>query len=482
MMVITLRKQVIKMAKVRKINTRPQFTSPVLRATTNTGFRVAAYARVSTDAEEQSSSFEAQKDYYERLINETPGWTFAGIYADRGISGTSTDHRAGFQAMMEDCCAGKIDRILTKSVSRFARNTVDSLNAIRELKSLGIGVDFQKENIFTLDSKGEFLITIMSSLSQEESRSISENVRWGIKKRMSDGKYSVTYSHFIGYDRGADGKMVINENEANIVRFIFRSRLQGYSDTATANRLMELGVPAPYGGEKWSPTVVRHMLSNEKMKGDALIQKSYVADFLDKRQRKNKGEVQQYYVTGGHEAIIDPVLFDHVQETVKASIEDERGFSGVNPWSTKLICGKCGNYFRIKHRHYKVCWECRDGYKKPDPCKNSYIYETARDWHVKEIMRTALGGRPDVVKTVNGIIDRVVKDEKRKERVKTAVTEFGRMPAEQLVTDDEDFLLVIKAIRFFPDYHIDAELVDGSRMEMELKPCWPEERKVRRRG
>ena len=296
---------------------------------------------------------------------------------------------------------------------------------------------------------------------------------------MADGKYSVTYSHFIGYDRGADGKMVINENEANIVRFIFRSRLQGYSDTATANRLMELGVPAPYGGEKWSPTVVRHMLSNEKMKGDALIQKSYVADFLDKRQRKNKGEVQQYYVTGGHEAIIDPVLFDHVQETVKASIEDERGFSGVNPWSTKLVCGKCGNYFRIKHRHYKACWECRDGYKKSDPCKNSYIYETARDWHVKEIMRAVLVERPDVVETVNGIIDRVVKDEVRKERVKTVVAEFGRKQAEQLVADDEDFLLAIKAIRFFPDYHIDAELVDGSRMEMELKPCWPEERKRR---
>ena len=150
----TRRKLVIRMANVRKINTRPQFGSPVFRAAASghSGLRVAAYARVSTDLEEQSSSFEAQKDYYERLINETPGWTFAGIYADRGISGTSTDHRAGFQAMMEDCRAGKIDRILTKSVSRFARNTVDSLNAIRELKSLGIGVDFQKENIFTLDS------------------------------------------------------------------------------------------------------------------------------------------------------------------------------------------------------------------------------------------------------------------------------------------------------------------------------------------
>lgn len=193
-------------------------------------------------------------------------------------------------------------------------DSTSSCNPYRYFKGFQKGFHFQNESCDCIKylNLGEFLITIMSSLSQEESRSISENVRWGIKKRMSDGKYSVTYSHFIGYDRGADGKMVINENESNIVRFIFRSRLQGYSDTATANRLMELGVPAPYGGEKWSPMVVRHMLSNEKMKGDALIQKSYVADFLDKRQRKNKGEVQQYYVTGGHEAIIDPVLFDHV--------------------------------------------------------------------------------------------------------------------------------------------------------------------------
>ena len=297
---------------------------------------------------------------------------------------------------------------------------------------------------------------------------------------MADGKYSVTYSHFIGYDRGENGKMVINENEANIVRFIFRSRLQGYSDMTIARRLTELGVPAPYGGEKWSHTVIRYMLSNEKMKGDALIQKSYVADFLDKRQRKNKGEVQQFYVTGGHEAIIDPALFDHVQEVVRESIEDERGFSGVNPWSSKLVCGKCGNYFRSKHRHYKACWECRDSYKKPDPCKNSYIYETARDWHVKGIMRRALSERLDVVKTLNGIIDRVVRDEARREKAKTAVVEFGKLPAEHLVTDDEDFLLAIRAIRFFPDYHIDAELVDGSRMQLELKPCWPEEKRRRK--
>ena len=470
------------MPNVRKINTKPQFTSPVFRtAAGNTGLRVAAYARVSTDAEEQSSSFEAQKDYYERLINETAGWTFAGIYADRGITGTSTEHRAGFLSMMDDCRAGKIDRILTKSVSRFARNTVDSLNAIRELKTLGIGVDFEKENIFTLDSKGEFLITIMSSLSQEESRSISENVRWGIKRRMADGKYSVTYSHFIGYDRGEDGKMVVNENEANIVRFMYRRSLQGYSDTTIADKLMELNVQAPCGGKTWHTAVVNHMLSNEKMKGDALIQKSYVVDFLDKKQRKNKGEVQQYYVTGGHEAIVEPELFDYVQEMVRRSIEDGRGFSGVNPWSSRLVCGKCGNYFRVKHRHYKACWECRDSYKRPDPCKNTYIYETAREWHIKEIMKTALNKRPDVVKNVGRIIDRVVTDDERRERVKAAVAEFGRMPVEQLISDDEDFLLAIRAIRFFPDFHIEAELIDGSRMEMELKPCWPDKEKRRRK-
>ena len=164
----------------------------------------------------------------------------------------------------------------------------------------------------------------------------------------------------------------------------------------------------------------------------------------------------------------------------RRSIEDKRGFSGVNPWSSRLVCGKCGNYFRVKHRHYKACWECRDSYKRPDPCKNTYIYETAREWHVKEIMRRALEERPDVVKTMSWIIDRVVKDPERRERLKAAMADFRELPAEQLTSDDEDFLLAIKAIRFFPDYHIEAELVDGSRMEMELKPCWPEKENRRR--
>ena len=253
-----------------------------------------------------------------------------------------------------------------------------------------------------MDSRGEFLITVMSSLSQEESRSISENVRWGVKKRMADGKYSVNYTQFIGYDQGPDGRMVVNRNEAKVVRFIYRSFLQGYSDPEIGKRLMEMGIPAPCGGQTWHASVVGYMLSNEKMKGDALIQKSYTTDFLDKRH-KNKGEVQQYYVSGGHEAIIDPDLFDYVQEMRRERKEDPRGFSGMNPWSNRMVCGKCGNYFRHKHRHYRACWECRDSYRKENPCKNTFIYETAREWHVKELMRRVLVERPDVVRTLAGI-------------------------------------------------------------------------------
>ena len=318
------------MAKVRKIHVRPQASAliqPGERGISN-GLRVAAYARVSTTLDEQNSSFEAQKDYYEKLITTTPGWTYAGIYADRGISGTSTDHREGFQQLMEDSRAGKIDRILTKSVSRFARNTVDSLNAIRELKALGIGIEFEKEGIFTLDSKGEFLLTIMSSLSQEESRSISENVRWGVKKRMADGKYSVNYSHFLGYKKGPDGRMVVDENEAHIVRFIFRSRLSGYSTTEISKQLMALDVPAPAGGKTWSPSVVNHILSNEKMKGDALLQKSYTKDFLSKKEWEcfQRGIIWEY-------ARFHPMNIDERQNVLRWALLGNDIHSNPNGWT-----------------------------------------------------------------------------------------------------------------------------------------------------
>lgn len=207
--------------------------------------KVAAYARVSTNFDEQVSSFEAQRDYYTNHIKSKPEWQFVGVYTDEGISATSTKNREGFNQMIEDALDGKIDLIITKSVSRFARNTVDTLTTVRKLKENGVEVYFEKENIFTMDSKGELLITIMSSLAQEESRSISENVTWGQRKRFSDGKVSLPYGQFLGYEKGEDGLPKIVEKEAEIVRKIYRLFLKGKTPSGIAKELTEENIPTP---------------------------------------------------------------------------------------------------------------------------------------------------------------------------------------------------------------------------------------------
>jgi len=268
--------------------------------------KVAGYARVSTDLEEQQSSYEAQVDYYTSYIKSRDDWEFVSVYTDEGISATSTRHREGFQQMVADALAGKIDLIVTKSVSRFARNTVDSLSTIRELKEHGTEVYFEKENIWTFDSKGELLLTIMSSLAQEESRSISENVRWGQRKKFSDGRYSLNYKNFLGYDKGPDGTLVINKEQAKIVRRIFGEFLTGHTPFQIAKRLTADGIPTPAGKKKWSYTTVRSVLSNETYMGDKLLQKTYSIDFLSKNRLKNQGQVPQYYVEQDHPAIIPP--------------------------------------------------------------------------------------------------------------------------------------------------------------------------------
>ena len=253
--------------------------------------KVAAYARVSTDKDEQLSSYEAQCDYYTKFIKTRNDWEFAGIYSDEGVTGTSTTKREGFQAMIKDALDGKIQLILTKSVSRFARNTVDSLTTIRQLKEHGVEVYFEKENIWTFDSKGEMLLTILSSLSQEESRSISENVKWGQRKKSSDGKFSLGYSWFLGYDKGPDGTLVINPEQAKIVERIYSDFLSGKSVNGIADALTNDGVPTPGGKTIWSDTTVRSILQNEKYKGCALLQKTYTADYLTKKEVKNNREV-----------------------------------------------------------------------------------------------------------------------------------------------------------------------------------------------
>ena len=350
---------------------------------------MAAYCRVSTDQEEQLLSYENQVRFYTESINSNPEYECAGIYADEGISGTNTKKRDEFNRMILDCRAGKIDRIITKSISRFARNTLDCLNYVRELKGLGIGVIFEKEAIDTLDAKGEVLLTILSSLAQDESRNISENSTWGIRKRFEIGQYKMSTKRFLGYDADENGKLVVNKQQAKIVKRIFMEFLWGKT-TDYIKRIFEReGVINWDGGTKWQATTICSMLENEKYKGDTLLQKSYTVDFLTKKRVQNEGEIQQYYIEDDHEAIIEPWIWECVQLETKRR---ERYLEGhnitrfsqnteANPFSSKIICGECNRAFarkgwRTPSGDRKV-WQCSERYKVKGVlgCGNRHIDE-----------------------------------------------------------------------------------------------------------
>ena len=257
------------MEQQRKVKTIPATLKPFTSSPIgeNRKRRVAAYARVSTDHDEQFTSYEAQIDYYTKYIEARSDWDFVKVYTDEGITGTSTKHREGFKQMVADALDGKIDLIVTKSVSRFARNTFDSLTTIRELKEHSVECYFEKENIWTFDGKGELLITIMSSLAQEESRSISENCTWGQRKRFADGKVTVPFKRFLGYDRGPNGELVVNEEQAKLVKRIYRMFMEGTTPYGIATKLTEENIPSPSGKQKWHAGTVKAILSNEKIQG-----------------------------------------------------------------------------------------------------------------------------------------------------------------------------------------------------------------------
>lgn len=334
--------------------------------------RVAAYARVSTEQDEQQNSYEAQVDYYTRYITNNPNWIFVGVFSDEGISGTNTKKREGFNRMIEFALNGEIDLILTKSISRFARNTVDTLKTVRELKSVGVEVVFEKENLHTMDPKCEVMLTIMSSLAQEESRSISENVRWGIHKSMQDGKVNLAYAHFLGYQKGPDGRPEIVEEEAAIVRDIYEMYLAGKSIQAIADTLTKRNIPTPAGRERWSISTVRSILSNEKYKGEALLQKTYTADYLTKEVRKNNGEMMSIRVRKSHEAIIDPETFDYVQELLQARKNRKAKVQSKHPFAGRIICGDCGGFYGHK------VWRVRSTGERYDVWYCNHKYDNAK--------------------------------------------------------------------------------------------------------
>ena len=314
--------------------------------------------------------------YYKTYIESHEDWEFVGMYSDEGITATNTKKRDGFNQMVEDALDGKIDLIITKSVSRFARNTVDSLTTIRKLKDKGIEVYFEKENIWTLDAKGELMITIMSSLAQEESRSISENTTWGKRKQFADGKGSVAFSWFLGYDK--DFK--INEEQAATVRLIYRLFISGLSFYAITKELESRGIKSPSGKDRWHISTVKSILTNEKYRGDALLQKQYTTDFLQKKRKTNNGEIPQYYVEEHHEAIIPPAQFDFVQAEL-ARREQNGRYSGVSIFSNKIKCGCCGGWYGSKvwhstDKYRKVIYRCNQKYgKDTPPCNTPHLSE-----------------------------------------------------------------------------------------------------------
>ncbi len=342
--------------------------------------KVAAYARVSTDSDEQYTSYEAQIDYYTQYILARPDWELVKVYTDEGISGLNTRKRDGFNEMINAALAGQINLIVTKSVSRFARNTVDSLTTIRKLKDVGCECFFEKENIWTFDGKGELLITIMSSLAQEESRSISENVTWGQRKRFQDGKVSMPYKQFLGYEKGPDGLPRIVPEQAETVRYIYDLFMSGKTVTAIAKQLTEEGVPTPAGKTVWGSATIESILTNEKYKGDARLQKRFTVDFLQKKMKVNEGEVPQYYVENSHEPIIDPLFFERVQEELARRKALGRSYSGKTIFSCRLICADCGHYLGSKvwnstDKYRRVIWQCNNKFKGECRCATPHLTE-----------------------------------------------------------------------------------------------------------
>ena len=319
---------------------------------------VCAYARVSTSSDVQLLSFDTQVSTYTNEIMSHPDWNFVGVYADEGKSGTNTTKRVQFNLMIEAARNGLIDLIITKSISRFSRNTVDSIRLIQELKNKNVEVFFEKENMSTFDPKIELIMTILSGMAEEESRSISENVKWGNTKRFEKGEFHVVTKRMLGYDHDESGKLVINDQEASTVRKIYELFLDGFGATPIMKYLEDHNIPTTFGNKQWNKTAVYGILKNEKYTGNALLQKTYRPSFKSKKTVNNKGELPQFYVVDSHPAIISLALFNKVQEIrkkksikyQKSNIKDMEETFGTKdtPYTGFVRCAHCGKHFNMK--------------------------------------------------------------------------------------------------------------------------------------
>lgn len=435
------------MAKITKVEQK----MPTIKAKK----RVAAYARISMESERMNHSLSAQISYYSSLIQRNPDWEYAGVYADDGISGTGIEKRDEFKRMLQDAEDGKIDIILTKSIQRFARNTVDLLETVRHLKDIGVEVRFEKENIHSMSGDGELMMTILASFAQEESRSISDNVKWGIRKRMEQG---IPNGHFrvFGYTWDGD-ELVIVPEEAEIVRRIFQNFLDGKSRLETEREFAAEGITTR-AGKRWCDSNIKSVLTNITYTGNLLLQKEYISDPITKKRKKNHGEMQKFYVEDNHEPIIDKATFDYVQSEM-ARRKELGVFANkslnLSCFTSKLKCGRCGCSYvrstrnnRTKHTSTYdekiVFWVCSTQKKKGGRCGNKDIPERV----LRDACATALG-----------------------------LAEF----------DEEIFAERVEKITVLEPQTLEFHFTDGSITQVTWestakKDCWTAEHKDRQRG
>lgn len=419
--------------------------------------RVAAYARVSTNSEEQLTSYEAQVKHYTEYIQSkeyTDHWQFVSVYTDKGITGTSTAKREGFNRMIQDALAGKIDLIITKSVSRFARNTVDTLTTIRKLKEHGVEVYFEEQNIYTLDGKGEVLLTIMSSIAQEESRNISENVTWGMRKRFADGKVSMPYKQFMGYRRSKTGTPEVVEAEAQIIRTIFRRFLEGATPAVIARELNAANIPCPsrksllganeIEAEKarkktarWSPSTIESILTNEKYKGDAILQKTYCTDYIRKTFVVNDGsEIPKYYAQNSHPAIISAEVFDLTQMELEWRKSLKGSYSGKSCFASRIVCGDCSAFYGSKVWHStdeyrRTIWRCNNKYGGDAKCSTPHITQEELEKAFVSVMQKVIAEKNAIFSVCREVLDEVL-DTSELDRIATRLQDQALGMAERV--------------------------------------------------
>lgn len=391
---------------------------------------VCAYTRVSTDSDEQETSFELQCDYYTKLINGRPDWDFGGVYADQGISGTRAQHRPSFMKMIQDARDGKINRILVKSLSRFARNTVDALMYIRELKELGVAIYFEMHNIDTMTPGGEIMITVLAACAEQESRTMSNNIKWAFQKRFAQGRVVLNCSHMLGYGK-VNGEYEIVPEEGMLISRIYRSYLSGMTDLQIAQQLTAENVLTPSGKPKWAASSIQRILTNEKYTGNAILGKTFKPDVLSGKRLKNEGQVPSYYVENSHPAIVSQEVFNMAQAERKrrGQLQTTQN-TGIGKYTSKYVLSgllfcTCGSKFRRYRRSLAdgtkvITWVCITHQNEPSKCQQLPLKEDDILSAYEKVMGELIGDVRQIREDVRTTLDTVLEQESQQKCIDIA--------------------------------------------------------------